>query len=115
MRIQRPQRSMRTSAGYQATSEEVDTNNPGNHVSYFRSNDAVNFCSPSKVVVLDGNCQDFFQDAAGNTVMILKPRYCYIEGRCVGEGTPGDDSCTECKPSSSTFEWTNGKSEFIIC
>ncbi|XP_052245778.1 uncharacterized protein LOC127854763 [Dreissena polymorpha] len=71
------------------------------------SNDAVNFCSPSKVVVLDGTCQDFFEDSTGNTVMILKPGYCYIEGRCVGEGTPGDDLCMECKPSFSTFEWTN--------
>ncbi|KAH3713665.1 uncharacterized protein LOC127857173 [Dreissena polymorpha] len=71
------------------------------------SNDAVNFCSPSKVVVLDGTCQDFFEDSAGNTVMILKPRYCYIEGRCVVEETPGDDSCMECKPASSTFEWTH--------
>ncbi|KAH3845338.1 hypothetical protein DPMN_087617 [Dreissena polymorpha] len=39
--------------------------------------------------------------------MILKHGYCYIEGRCVLEATTGDDSCTECKPASATFEWTN--------
>ncbi|KAH3700504.1 uncharacterized protein LOC127859566 [Dreissena polymorpha] len=71
------------------------------------SNDAIHFCSPSKVIVLDGTCQDSFVDSAGDTVMILKHGYCYIEGRCVLEATTGDDSCTECKPASATFEWTN--------
>lgn len=70
------------------------------------SNDGKAFSPSHFMYILDSTCQDTM-NVSGEIRFALKDGFCFINGRCIADGTQdGSNICNICKYKSNAFNWS---------